>query len=478
MNKSIRPIAFALFTAMGGSSPAIGGTPIAVTVDSSHPGARIPSDYVGLSYETKSELPTREGKSYFTPDNASLVKMFQTLGIRNLRIGGNTVDAPQVLVPDQTDIDRLFQFAQVADTKVVYGFRLRKGNPQAATNQAEYISHHYAANLAWFAIGNEPDAYFPTYSLYSKTWRCFYDAINHAVPDARYCGPSLTGERPLKNWAPDFAREFGPSGKIACVTQHEYPGGAGSKVKNPSIGRDTILSPVWHTLYQNYYDLWVPGVKAAGVPYRLEEVNSFYNGGAKDVSDSFAASLWSLDYLYWFAVHGAQGVNFHNGDEVAAGAHLVPCHYATFTSVDDGYLAHPLAYAIKAFNLGARGRIVAVKLVPDNSARDINIVAYAVLGEDRSLYVTLINKEHGPGRRDADVILQTGGTYTRDQVIRLTAPDGNVAAQDGVTLGGNPIHHDGSWTEHWTDLPATPANGEISVKVPACSALIVRLIAN
>ena len=29
-------------------------------------------------------------------------------------------------------------------------------------------------------------------------------------------------------------------------------------------------------------------------------------------SNAFASALWALDYLHWWAAHGAAGVNFHN----------------------------------------------------------------------------------------------------------------------------------------------------------------------
>jgi len=163
-----------------------------------------------------------------------------------------------------------------------------------------------------------------------------------------------------------------------------------------------MLSPDWHLKYQKYYDEFVPPLQVVGAPYRLEEANNFYNGGAVDVSDTFASALWGLDYLYWWAAHGSQGVNFHNGDEVAAGQELRPCRYASFTSAPDGYFAHPLAYGIKLFNLGSRGQVVSSSLTPDDSAKDLNLVGYAVLGADKNLYVTLINKEHGTNARNAE----------------------------------------------------------------------------
>jgi len=474
VNNFILRFALVSFLATGGWLPVSGAVPVAVTIDSTSLGAKIPDDFAGLSYETKRELPDAEGKYYFDPQNAPLVKMFQTLGIKNLRIGGNTVDSSKVTIPVQADIDSLFGFAAAADTKVIYSFRLNKGDPQGSADQAKYIADKYAANLICFSIGNEPDIYVHSYPGYLKEFRPIYDAINLAVPDAKYCDPCLTSN--AQPWAHDFANDFFPSGRIVYIGQHEYAGGAGGKITDPVAGRDLMLSPGWQTIYQNYYDKFVPPLKDAGVPYRLEEANNFYNGGAKDVSDTFASALWGLDYLYWWAAHGSQGINFHNGDEVAAGQELAPCRYASFTTVPDGYFAHPLAYGIKIFNLGSHGQIVSSTLVPDDSAKDINIVCYAVLGADKGLYVTLINKEHDAGGRDADVTIQTGSTaYTKGQTLSLTAPGGDVAAKEGVTLGGNPIHNDGTWQEKWTDLTPPPVAGQVQVKVPACSVLLVRL---
>ena len=129
---------------------------------------------------------------------------------------------------------------------------------------------------------------------------------------------------------------------------------------------------------------------------------------------------------------------------------------------------------LKLFNLASRGSLVATSVVSD-SASKINLVCYATL-VDKSMYVTLINKEHGAGGRDADVTIDTGSmAYTKFETMPLTVVNGDVAAKEGVTLGGNPIRHDGSWTEHWGNSTIAPKSGPLNVKVPASSVLLVRL---
>ena len=43
------------------------------------------------------------------------------------------------------------------------------------------------------------------------------------------------------------------------------------------------------------------------------ETNSFYGGGKDGVSNSFAAALWTLDYLLVLASYGCAGVNMETG---------------------------------------------------------------------------------------------------------------------------------------------------------------------
>ena len=59
----------------------------------------------------------------------------------------------------------------------------------------------------------------------------------------------------------------------------------------------------------------------------------------------------------------------------------------------------------------------------------------------------------------------------------LTAPNGDVTAKTGVTLGGTSIGNSEPWYGDWT--PATvDDSGHCTVKVPAGSAVIVKLSAS
>jgi hypothetical protein len=449
---------------------------VTLALDAKAPGPAIPADFSGLSFETEKILPEKDGRYYFRPENRPLIDLFHTLGIKILRIGGNTADNPDVEIPTEADIDSLFAFAHAADVQVVYTVRLRgSDDPAPAAHIAKYVMEHYKSNLACLAIGNEPNVYFRAYLTYHEAWAEFMAAMTapDAAPSAVFCGPSTTPDKGA--WAANFAQDFVSTGRITFVGQHSYPCGNGKKMTNPVAGREKLLAADLPNSYSKLYGMFVPAVLASGLPYRLEETNNYYNGGAKDVSDTFASALWGLDYMWWWAAHAAVGLNFHTGDNVAAGDNSAVCRYAVFVTSPAGYAVHPLGYAMKAFDLGSHGRLVPLHIKMNSD--HLNFTAYSVLASDGALYVTFINKEHGVNARAAAVTLAPDGAYARGETLFLTAPGGDVAAKSGELLGGSSIDDAANWRGAWAPLAAPAADGTFMIKVPAATAVVVRLSA-
>jgi Glycosyl hydrolase family 79, N-terminal domain len=447
---------------------ALAQSPVTVVVNDQAPGIVVPDDFSGLSFEMQYVLPGADGKYLFSPKNHPLIAMFKTLGVKSLRVGGNTADRPGIAVPGPADADSLFAFAKAAGVKVIYTLRLRKGSLSNAVAIAKYIEQRYAPELACFAIGNEPDTFTHQYSVYRDEWKKYTTAITAVAPEAKFCGPCATPTRIA--WSRQFADNFGKSGLLACLTQHDYPGGNGARATNFAVARDKMLSPAWLAHYEKVYREFGAPAKENRLPFRFDEANSFYNGGAKNVSDTFASALWALDFMHWWAAHGASGVNFHTGDKVAASDMNKPCRYAAFWTSSRGYNIHPLGYGIKAFALGGLGD--ALPLTVSNVDK-INLTAYAVR-RNGTLFVTLINKEHGPDGRAADVTIEANGIADSGQAIFLTAPGGNVAVKTGVTLGGALIHDDGSWDGKWSPIKSNEA-GHCSLKLSTATAVILKI---
>jgi hypothetical protein len=456
---------------------------VTISVDTQNPGATISTNFSGLSFEVNSLLPNENGAHYFRPDNVSLITLFHTLGIKNLRIGGNSSDRDAGRLPSTADLDSLFAFAKAANIKIIYCLRLHNGDPQTDAATVCYVMSHYAPLVDSFSIGQEPSAY-PVevtdtrprdermgatnekfqYSTYRDEWRLFADTIVSNEPDAMFCGPSVHNNG---RWAEEFMADFAKTYHITLITEHLYPGGAGGKVPTPEIGRDRMLGTNFVHAYERLYDSFVPVAISNNLPYRLEEVNNYFNGGAANVSNTFASALWGLDFMYWWAEHGAAGLNFHTGDRVAAGYTLQPGKYTAFYSTTNGYIIRPLGYGIKAFDLGGHGQFVPAKISnPDN----LNLSVYAVLDNEKHLCLTIINKEHDAAARDANVMIEQGGKpLSNGKIIFLNVPGSDVSATSGETLGGAQIANDGSWNGIWS-----PLNSPV-IKVPAAGAAIIRL---
>jgi hypothetical protein len=239
-----------------------------------------------------------------------------------------------------------------------------------------------------------------------------------------------------------------------------------------------MLSPEWvhgtapgsqprgttYTPYPWFYENHVAPVAAAGRRYRLTEAND-YLGGVPGASNGFASALWTLDFLHWWAAHGAGGVNFHNKQWLDTDT-IVPDPAAA-----GRYATTPKGYGIKAFTLGSAGQARPVEI---GNTGGINLTAYWVSG-DGGDYVTVINKTQGAEAVDAAVAIAPPGPGRHGAEAMVLAGGGpGDATGTTVTLGGAALTGDSPRDGEWSALPADPGAG-ISVTVPAATAAVVRI---
>jgi len=503
-----------------GSRSRPGSHPITITIDAEHPGPVVPDDFAGLSFERGPLNPGNAGvRGYlFSPANNSLVTLFRNLGLRNLRIGGGSVDEfiPAGTGRDGfTGIDSLFAFAAAAGAQVIYSLRLLSPSAKPVSDlksvdaqAAGYIWRHYRENVASFAIGNEPDWHafhtYPghphdpaiyeeipgvpgsAYASYLANWQSFADAVRDTAPGAPLAGPD-TGAYSTQtytpgpgngvSWTEQFASDERASGRIAGITQHYYVGGGPGRTTARQAIRN-MLSPEWvhgttvgtqparttYTPYPWLYANHLAPVVAAGLRYRLTESND-YLIGVPGASNAFASALWALDYLHWWAAHAAGGVNFHNKQWLYTDTIVPdPAH-------PGGYAITPKGYGIKAFTLGSAGQVEPVAIGnPDG----INLTAYCVGGAGVH-YVTIINKTQGAAAADAALtIVPPGPGVPGAQIMTLASGEPGDATGASATLGGAAITGDTPWDGKWNALAAGPRAG-ISLTVRAATAAIVRI---
>jgi hypothetical protein len=437
-----------------------GALDVSVTVDPARPGASLDSRFAGLSYE-KSTLPTM----LFSGANRDLIGLFKRLGPGLLRVGGNSVDRTtwNAAGPGLTagtiapaDVDRLATFLRATDWRVIYAVNLAASTPAAAASEAQYAARSLGDRLFGFEIGNECDLYKGKYrpATYSYTnfrpeWESYATAIRGSVPAAVLTGPASAYN--VTGYTVPFAAD--EAVRIALLTQHYYvangmdPTSTITKLLMPDPKLSTMLAEL---------DQAARAAKIAN-GFRLAEANSYYNGGASGVSDSFASSLWAIDFLFALAGGGASGVNFHGGGNGPG--------YTPIANDGTGKIegARPEYYGILLFDLAAHGQVLPTTVSGGGAA----VSAHAVADDDGSTVVILINKDETHA-----VVASVDFGAPRSSATQLTLTAPTLASTSGVLLGGAAIGTDGSWAP--TMPPVAVAGRVASVAVPPGSAVSIR----
>ena len=166
---------------------------------------------------------------------------------------------------------------------------------------------------------------------------------------------------PNTNYILNLAKDIFPGGHLKMATNHYYFLGNGREAeKNPVAARDRFLLDSLHERYQKIYAQVGAVLAKEGVPYRLDELNSCYRGGAKGSSDTYAETLWGLDCTHWWAAHHIVGVNYHTIESFFPGPDgtFTAANYSSFVHLPGGAGIdyRPMAYALTAFSQGAHGR--------------------------------------------------------------------------------------------------------------------------
>ena len=440
-------------------------TRVDVAADYDAPGRPIPADFIGLSYES-AILATR----YFSPGNRSVVGLLRTLGTTGvLRIGGNSSDRSvwqggakdlplgDIYVITPAIIDDLAAFLRAVGWRLIYGLDLGNGTPQDAAEEAAYVARAVGPQLLAFQIGNEPDGFgtwsglrAPSYevSAFIAEWQAFVDAVRRRVPDAPFAGPAVASKA---QWIAPFADAC--RDRLVLLTRHYYADGP-ARAPHVSVARllgsASQVAPI------------LDGVRAIagrhGLPYRISETNSIFSEGHPGVSDTLAAALWGLEFMFQVAEAGGAGVNFHAGDH--------KFYTPIGLNVGERRRAQPLYYGILMFREASRGALVPTHVVPPTDG----VSAHTVRADDGTLRVCVINRDLA---RHVRVRVDSGRQVGPASSLRLA---GETPDARDVILGGATVSDFGAWTPLANE--AVQREGRlVAVALPPASAMLVTMTA-
>jgi hypothetical protein len=445
-----------------------------LTVTATSIGAIGPA-FAGLSYE-KSTLYT----PLFSAANTNLIALFKLLGNSILRVGGNSVDQ-NVWTPNgpgqtagqiaPSDIDALAAFLKATGWQCIYGINLG-GSATGATTQAlaaEEVAYAYeqlGSALVGIEIGNEPDLYGASGSYYAGNWSLsqfvtlwskYRSSILATTPGVSITGPADAGD--LSTWTIPFGQAV-TSNELSLLTQHFYrgdgtaPSSTAANLITPDPGLVSDLATL-HT-----------GAQGIGVPFRISECNSYYGSFASGVINSYATSLWVIDFLFDCALGGSVGTNFHSPVDGPNGYGPIACSGGTVLD------AQPEYYGVLLFTLAGQGTLYTSEL----NAGSLNVTAYAVKNSSGALNLVVNNKDLTNNLNLSIQLSQTAGSATLLEMTQLsagtTAPD--LTAISGVTIQGADVNVNGSFSPSAAFI-LNPNGAQLSCYVPALSAVLVQI---
>jgi hypothetical protein len=306
-----------------------------LTVDKSTKTATVPMDFTGLSYES-AQLAN---PAFFAAENRELIRLFRALGKEGvLRLGGGTSEFTAFTTQEQTgpppfdeigpdtsknvkadtpitpaSLRNLRAFLDATGWGCLYGLNLGRGTVERVAEEASYVQKILGPRLIAFQLGNEPDAwrnrYRPStwsYADYWKEWFVAYQAVLQRAPQAKFAGPDVSNKMAYVTGFAEDVKKSAP--EVVMLTSHYYAmGPAGAK----GVTMDRLLSP--DPKLERDLKIAMEAARYVGLPYRMSEGNSCWNGGQPGVSDTLASALWVLDVMLNFAEIGCAGVNLHGG---------------------------------------------------------------------------------------------------------------------------------------------------------------------
>lgn len=406
-----------------------------VTVDTSGKTiGQVTDQYIGLSFESGT---LNSGKF---DDVGNLPQLLRNLGESVMRFGGNSVDRSFTGITPSA-LAGLARLAKASGWTVLYSENMGEFNAARVTADVKAVSAALGSSLSAFACGNEPDLYSGngirpkaySESDYLRQETSCFNAIRAGAPNAALEGPDTAG---APKWLAKYAAQ--EAGTISWLGAHYYPLGCGLQGKTPAELAPTLLSPGLAAKEAANFKHEAADAKVAKAQLRVSETNSACGGGARGLSDSYAAALWVIDYLLTGAEDDVRGMNFHGGLDNSCQGYTPLCQAAAWE-----YTAQPIYYGMLFTHLLGPGRLLPTTV--SMSSRAGNVAAFALTpkaGSDLRLMVENLSQYQ------TDVNLRVSGHPGTATVLHLTAS--SLLATSGVEIQSATVAANGSFT------PGTP----------------------
>ena len=454
------------------------GNIASVSVDATRPGFQVPATFLGISHDWgDAEKMMGDPATGTNPIYRKLINNLLAYGAHPpiFRVGADADDLAYLPDPPTTaQTAPLVQLHKDIGAKFYIGVNLKNSQVKIAIDQVKFFLQHLPADsLLAIEIGNEPDDYqFEkgrppgyTYGEFLAQWQEWQRAINApgVAPEMKFIGPSFGGVQP---WV--WGSELGSflhtnSSALSVVSQHWY---AGSACSGRAIPPDYLLRDSSATSGARAIAPIVSQAHAVGLKIRIAEMNSIACNGQAGVTDTFASALWAIDATFELARAGLDGVNFHMDTDDVYGAFLFNVNNAAKPYIYSINVVRPEYYGLLFFQQAAPA---GSKLLPVRLRTSADLKAWATIGPDKTVRVSLINKDRNT---NGTVTINLGG-YGAGTLARLIAP--LYQSKTGVTFGGQTFDGSPDGTAQGTSAYeiVLPLDGIYSIQMPRASAALL-----
>ncbi|MEX2195993.1 MAG: hypothetical protein WD844_11970 [Thermoleophilaceae bacterium] len=461
---------------------------------------RIPRSFLGFSMEYP-DAPFKTGNTIvgLNPVFTGLVENLTASGSGPpvLRLGGgfsdqawwNPTGRPRPfgvttdLAPAFTDA--IGAFASLTGMPLILGLNFVQRDPSIAAEVArEFMARLPNGSIRAFEIGNEPDIYGRrsigrdssgrtvtarprNYDVddYMTEVRPFLRELGSLDPRPPLAGPVASCDDEWCPALPAILRRYGRH--LSEVTYHWYPLHSCNKRPGsrayPTIRQ--LLGPEGISRIQAMRRA-VQDAKRHRLGVRITETNSAACGGAFDVSNVFASSLWGADWLFHLAAIGTTGVDFHSSG-------IIYSPFATAYSNGEWIgAANPLYYGMLLFSRATadRARLLVNTTLGTRLSRPANMRVWATITRRKTARIVVLNKDT---RRAARARIEIPRSRRSGDLIRLSAPRINSRR---VTLAGQRVMEptrDGHLVGRERSRRVKPRRGIYRFVVPAGSAAML-----
>jgi len=495
-----------------------GSTPtVPFTVTPGSPIVTVPSDFTGLSFEIADLYYWNPGtcpgatNPYSVLSNTTFLHLLENLGTGLVRFGGTQLDefgsptsgtfftttSGQCSFPGYSPHNVNYpshllataQFFAAANWKITLGLNLGVNSPTAAGGVAE-VNYVFGNStvlpvVKYFEIGNEPDVYNINgtkssgygYNNYCNTGTgCTSGTDMHlyiadllaAQPTAPLAGPQVASTNIRTTWIQGLAAAA--HGSLATLVTHFYPntyatGRLLDKVYPVTPGYNYPL-----TITTSNTETTLSALATQGLPIRIGETSSeSFILPQNDISETYIATLWGVDFMFQAALQGYAGINFHGTWDDGFCGNFSATGVSPICVTSGGVMTPlPLYYSELVFHYAVGGRGT-TQIIPISGTFN-NVSAYAVLLANGNENVVIINKHPS---QPISAAITAGNSYTTGVAQQLVATS-MLDQLSGITFGGNAVATNGTWSAG-SGTTVTPSAGVFTANVPAQSVVVLSL---